>query len=146
MRLSPSSLDLIKRRTGLSLKAHQDPAGTWFIGYQHYGDVHEGMEITEEEAQAKLEQEIGRIEPLLAGLVQAQVNQGQWDALVMLVFDFGFARFRSSMLLRHVNNADFERAAGEFPKWNQVNGRPSMTMVRRREIDQRIFQYGTQPA
>jgi len=146
MRLSPSSLDLIKRRTGLTLKAHQDPQGTWFIGYQHYGDVHEGMEITEKEAQAKLEQEIDRLEPLLAGMLKVELNQGQWDALVMLVFDFGFGRFRSSALLRHLNEGDFERAAGEFPKWNQVGGRPNMTMIRRREIDLRVFQYGAQPA
>lgn len=146
MRLSPSSLDLIKRRTGLTLKAHQDPQGTWFIGYQHYGDVHDGMEITEEEAQAKLEQEIDRIEPLLAGLLKVQVNPGQWDALVMLVFDFGFARFRSSMLLRHVNNGDFERAATEFPKWNQLGGRPNATMMRRRDIDRQVFLSGQVPA
>jgi len=146
MRLSPSSLDLIKRRTGLTLKAQQDPQGTWFIGYQHYGDVHEGLEITQDEAQAKLEHEIGRIEMQLAGMLQIQVNQGQWDALVLLIFDHGLARIRSSMLIRYVNTGDFERAALEFPKWNQLAGRPNTTLMKRREIDQQIFLRGVLPA
>lgn len=146
MRLSSTGLELIKRRTGLTLKACQDTPGIWFIGYGHYGDVHEGMVITQEEADAKLAFEIGRYERLLAEVLQVPVNQGQWDALVLLIFDYGIARVRISVLMRFVNAGEFDKAAGEFAKWIQVRGRPDIHMVRRREAERQLFLQGAQVA
>lgn len=143
MRLSPNGLDLLKRRTGLVLQARQDPAGLWFIGFSHYGDVHEGMTITQAEAEVKLEHEIDRLEKQLAGMLSIPVSQGQWDALVLLVFDYGLARIRSSMLVRLVNAGDFGRAAEEFSKWVQVSGRPNIQMVKRREVERHLFLEGS---
>jgi len=143
MRLSPTGLDLMKRRNGLTLKARQDPAGLWFIGFAHYGDVQEGMEITQAEAEAKLEYEIARYETHLASMLERPVSQGQWDALLLLIFDYGLARIRSSILIRHVNAGEFERAAAEFSKWIQVRGRPDIQMVKRREMERHLFLQGT---
>ncbi|MCU1720220.1 lysozyme [Pseudomonas sp. 5P_5.1_Bac1] len=144
MRLSSTGLDLLKRRTGLTLDARQDPAGLWFIGYGHYGDVHAGMTITQAEAEAKLEHEIGRHETQLAGMLEVPVSQGQWDALLLLVFDYGLIRVRSSILIRHVNAGAIDRAAEEFLKWIQVRGRPDMQMARRRAIEREMFLQGSQ--
>lgn len=146
MRLSSTGLDLLKRRTGLTLNARQDGAGLWFIGYAHYGDVHEGMTITQDEAEAKLEYEIGRYETQLAGMLQIPVSQGQWDALLLLVFDYGLMRIRSSILIRLVNSGDVERAADEFLKWIQVRGRPDMQMARRRAVEREMFLQRSQVA
>lgn len=146
MRLSSTGLDLLKRRTGLTLDARQDGAGLWFIGYAHYGDVHEGMTITQDEAEAKLEHEIGRYETQLAGMLQVPVSQGQWDALLLLVFDYGLMRIRSSILIRLVNSGDVERAADEFLKWIQIRGRPDMQMARRRAVEREMFLQRSQVA
>lgn len=146
MRLSSTGLDLLKRRTGLTLNARQDGAGLWFIGYAHYGDVHEGMTLTQDEAEAKLEHEIGRYETQLAGMLQIPVSQGQWDALLLLVFDYGLMRIRSSILIRLVNSGDVERAADEFLKWIQVRGRPDMQMARRRAVEREMFLQRSQVA
>lgn len=139
MRMSPNGLDVLKRRTGLTLQARQDGTGLWFIGFAHYGDVKEGMTITQDEAEAKLEYEIERLEKQLAGMLEVPVSTGQWDALVLLVFDYGLARIRSSILIRLVNAGDFDRAAGEFSKWVQVAGRPNIQMVRRRDAEREMF-------
>ncbi|WP_175651689.1 lysozyme [Pseudomonas sp. Marseille-P9899] len=146
MRLSSTGLDLLKRRTGLTLNARQDAAGLWFIGYAHYGDVHEGMTITQDEAEAKLEHEIGRYETQLAGMLQVPVSQGQWDALLLLVFDYGSIRIRSSILIRHVNAGAIDQAADEFRKWVQVRGRPDTQMMRRRAIEREMFLQSPQVA
>lgn len=146
MRLSPTGLDLMKHRNGLTLEARQDPVGLWFIGYAHYGDVHEGMVITQDEAEAKLEHEIGRYETHLAGMLEIPVSQGQWDALLLLIFDYGLARIRNSNLMRLVNAGDFRRAAEEFSKWVQVQGRPNIQMVRRRDMERQMFLQGLQVA
>ncbi|WP_110970896.1 lysozyme [Pseudomonas huaxiensis] len=146
MRLSSTGLDLLKRRTGLTLNARQDGAGLWFIGYAHYGDVHEGMTITQDEAEAKLEHEIGRYETQLAGMLQVPVSQGQWDALLLLVFDYGSIRIRSSILIRHVNAGAIDQAADEFRKWVQVRGRPDTQMMRRRAIEREMFLQSPQVA
>ena len=51
MQTSAKGLTFIRTKEELRLKAYQDEAGVWTIGYGHTGpDVHEGLEITVDQA------------------------------------------------------------------------------------------------
>ena len=55
LKCNDAGKSIIKYYEGLHLKAYKDPVGIWTIGYGHTGKVdgvaiHEGMTITEEEA------------------------------------------------------------------------------------------------
>jgi lysozyme len=75
--------------------------------------------------------------------VTASLKQGQFDALVDFVYQFGASRLASSTLLKVVNATpnDLQAVATEFRKWINVNGKPNAVLIARREKN--ILQYGS---
>ena len=51
MQLSNKGHDLLKYFEGCELEAYQDSVGVWTISYGHTKGVHEGMVITQEQAE-----------------------------------------------------------------------------------------------
>ena len=51
MRTGNKGIELIKHFEGCELEAYKCPAGVWTIGYGHIKGVHEGMKITEMQAE-----------------------------------------------------------------------------------------------
>ena len=51
MQLSNKGHDILKYFEGCRLTAYQDSVGVWTIGYGHTKGVHNGMQITQAEAE-----------------------------------------------------------------------------------------------
>lgn len=100
MKTSQNGITLIKSFEGLRLSAYRCPAGHLTIGYGHTSNVHEGMTITEQQAEKLLKQDIYFAE--LAVDMLGKLTQNQYDALVSFVFNVGNRAFSSSRLRRYV--------------------------------------------
>ena len=74
MNISQRGLDLIKRFEGLRLSAYQDSVKVWTIGYGHIHQVHEGQEITEEQAEQFLRDDLQVVESGLPALLKVEVS------------------------------------------------------------------------
>ena len=68
-------LALIKKFEGCELKAYQCSAGVWTIGYGHTKDVVEGMEITQEQAEQMLVDELHEYESYINKYVTVALSQ-----------------------------------------------------------------------
>jgi lysozyme len=82
------------------------------------------------------------------GMVRVPLTQGQADALMLLAYNIGETRFRTSTLLRKLNARDYVAASAEFQKWNKITGKDGVKrvdagLVKRRRLERRIFD-GTQ--
>lgn len=131
---------LIKDSEGLELKAYLCPAGVWTIGYGDTGpDVKEGLVITKEEAERRLEARLRGFEKGVNALVAVPLSQHQYDALISLVYNIGLGNFKTSTLLRKLNAGDYEGAADEFPRWNKSKGKVLTGLVKRREAERKLF-------
>lgn len=75
--------------------------------------------------------------------VTASLKQGQFDALIDFVYQFGASKFKSSTLLKVVNSNpnDINAVATELRRWINVNGQPNNVLIARREKN--ITQYGS---
>ena len=62
MKAGNKGIDLIKHFEGCELEAYKCPAGVWTIGYGHIKGVHEGMTITEHQAEEMLKSELHEYE------------------------------------------------------------------------------------
>jgi len=75
--------------------------------------------------------------------VKVALTQNQFDALVSFVYNLGVEAFRTSTLLRKLNNADYRGAAAEFKRWKNatVNGKLTELagLVRRRKSEEQLF-------
>lgn len=140
MRTNRAGMDIIRESESLRLKAYYCPAGVLTIGYGHTGsDVHEGQEITEEQAEKLLSEDVEWAEEAVETLAPASLNSNQFSALVSFVFNIGAGKFQTSTLLRKLNAGDVQGAADEFPRWNKSRGRVLLGLTIRREAERTLF-------
>lgn len=131
--------EIIKEFEGLEFDAYLCPAGVWTIGYGHTGGVKKGDAITEEEADILLSRDVQDAERAINSYVKVAINQNQFDALVSFVYNLGSGNFKSSTLLRKLNQCDYLGAANEFERWNKAGGKVLNGLVRRREVEVNLF-------
>ena len=135
---------LIKDSEGLELEACLDAVGVWTIGYGDTGaDVVEGLVITKEQAEERLEKRLSEFEGHVDKYVKVDISQNQFDALVSLVYNIGPTNFKASTLLKLLNLTDYKGAADQFPRWNKgrVNGELVILngLTTRREKERKLF-------
>jgi lysozyme len=140
MKISAAGLAEIKKHEGLRLNAYlPTPDDVWTIGYGSTKGVKEGDVITEDEAHFKLLRDIAWAEDCVNAVVQVALKQSQFDALVSLVLNIGAGAFRSSTLLRLLNEGDYEGASGQFVRWSRQKGRILAGLAARRAIERDMF-------
>lgn len=149
MNCSRNCLDLIRHEERLELEAYRDPVGIPTIGYgtTRYPDgrkVQLGESITEREAEAFLTFECNNVGKEVTKLVEVQLNQNQFDALVSFCYNVGIGAFRDSTLRRNLNQGDLQGAAEEFLRWNKgtINGvkQELRGLTRRRTREKQLFE------
>jgi len=91
MTFSEACEALVKQFESLQLTAYQCPAGIWTIGWGHTAGVQQGDQITAQQAQALISQDLTSTANDLSAILPATVSltQGQFDALTSLAFNIG---------------------------------------------------------
>ena len=140
MKISKEGIALIKKFEGLELTAYQDSVGIWTIGWGHTKDVFEGMEISKEEAEAFLEIELEEFESYVEDLVDVELEQCQFDALVCWVFNLGPTNLGESTLLKLLNAGDYHTTPAQIKRWNKAGGKTLQGLIRRREAEALLFE------
>lgn len=140
-RTSDEGVRLIKYYEGVRLKAYRDAVDVLTIGYGHTGpDVHEGMTITQEQAEKLLALRLAmEFEPAVLGLLRIRPSQHEFDALVSFTYNVGTDAFEGSTLLRKFNAGDMMGAANEFYRWDKAGGKSLKGLRRRRAAERAMF-------
>lgn len=140
MRVSDAGLQLIREAEGLRLSAYLCPADVWTIGYGTTRGVKAGQTISKPKAEELLSEDVREFERAVLDAIQVPVTQGQFDALVSLAYNIGAARFRSSTLLKLLNQSRYADAAAQFPRWNRGGGRVLPGLTKRRAAERALFE------
>lgn len=148
MELSAEGYRLVKNFEGYHRElpdggcvAYRCPSGWLTQGWGCTEGVVEGEVWTREEAEARLRTEIAKHEAAVTRLVTVEINQNQFDALVLFSYNVGFAAdgLGGSTLLKRVNAKQWDKAAKEFERWTKatVDGKkvdlPGLVSRRKRE-------------
>ena len=136
--ISETGLQLIKEFEGLRLEAYYCPSGVLTIGYGSTGShVKPGMVIDEETAESLLYIDLERFEHAVCTLVQRDLTQHEYDALVSFAFNCGIGALESSTLLRRLNGGDPKPIVftEELQKWVNGPDGPLPGLVRRRDAE-----------
>ncbi len=120
-------------------KAYRCPANvpTIYAGLTH--GVRDGMIVTEEQGQKMLMKELAKYEDAVESLVKRPLNQHQFDALTLLVFNIGIGAFKGSSLLRELNRGNLDAVPGQFLRWVNGGGRKLPGLVRRRAAEAALW-------
>lgn len=143
MRTSQQGKDLIKKFESCKLDSYICPSGLWTIGTGHTQGVIKGMNITQEQADIFLASDLKTAENGVLMAVKKPILQNQFDALVSFAFNVGNGAFKSSTLLKFINqNPQDTRIAGEFKRWVYGSNKVALPglIKRRREESDMYFQ------
>lgn len=145
MKLSVSGLTVKKYFESCKLEAYPDPGSKdghpWTIGWGHTGpEVVKGLVWTQQKADDTLVKDSGRIEAVVNKYVKVPLTQGQFDALVLFVFNIGEDAFRNSTLLRKLNAKQYPEAANEFLRWVNNDGKVMLGLRRRRTAEKALYE------
>ena len=142
MNISQACIDLVKEFEGCKLDAYQDIIGVWTIGYGHTGDVSAGQEISQQEADLLLQHDLSEKADAVEKLLQVDVTQSQFDALVSFAYNLGVGNLASSTLLRMINSGEADQASPQFLRWDKAGGVEVDGLERRRKAEKLLFEGG----
>ena len=140
MKISEEGKALIKKFEGCELKAYKCPAGKWTIGFGHVKSVKEGDEWSQSHAEHMLDVELEEYEGYINDLVDIQLSQCQFDALVAWIYNLGPTNFRTSTLRKKLQYDTLDEVPYQIKRWNKANGKVLDGLVRRREAEALLFQ------
>ena len=139
MNISEDGLKLIKFFEGCKLDAYYCPSNVLTIGYGHTKTVHEGMTITQEEADNLLNLDIREFEKYVQSIVKVPLKQHPFDALVSWTFNLGPYNLMNSTLLKELNSSNYSKVPSEIKRWNKSNNKVLDGLVKRREAEAKMF-------
>ncbi len=140
MKISEEGKALIKKFEGCKLEAYLCPAGHWTVGYGHIKGVEEGKTITQNEADAYLSSDLQEFETYVENMVNVELEQNEFDALVCWTFNLGPTNLSTSTLLKVLNEGKKNEVPAQIKRWNKASGEVLEGLVRRREAEALLFQ------
>lgn len=142
MKVDQKGLELIKGFEGCRLSAYKcvSTEKYYTIGYGHYGsDVTQGMRITQERAEQLLQSDLARFENTVNSAVKVEITQSMFNALVSFCYNVGHSAFKTSTLLKLLNNGKYNEASQQFARWNKSGGKVLTGLVNRRAKEKKEF-------
>ena len=152
MKTSKDGINLIKHFEGCPMEngmvvSYRCPANKPTIGFGSLklidgSPVQDGMKITKQEAENLLAHELEEYEGYINDMVNVELNQNQFDAMVSWVFNLGPTNLKNSSLLRILNSThvDWADIPYQIQRWNKVNGVPNEGLKKRRKAEALLFQ------
>lgn len=142
--ISPKGYELIKTFEGFRTDAYLDTGGVWTIGYGtiRYPNgkaVKFGDRCTKEQGEKYLMNDCKWVNDAIKQNVKRPLTQNQYDALASFIYNVGATAFKSSTLLRLINENKLDSAANEFGRWILDNGRVIKGLVNRRAAEKELF-------
>lgn len=86
-----------------------------------------------------LKSDLVSYEKCVADNVQININANQFSALTSFVFNVGCGNFKSSTLLKRLNEGKIQAASEEILRWNRGGGSVLPGLVRRRQAEKDLF-------
>jgi GH24 family phage-related lysozyme (muramidase) len=121
---SPAALKEIKAREirakigCMSLNAFKDDgSNTPTIGWGRVQGVQMGDTIDLETAERYFAEDVGIAERAVRAALKVPVNQGQWNACVIMTFNVGGGAFGKSQIVKLINAGKFDDVPAQWMRW-----------------------------
>lgn len=139
MQLSDAGLQAIADREGFSATPYWDHKG-YSIGYGHLMTLGENYtSVTQDQARALLMQDAQIAVRAVNSAVSVSLTQNQFDALVSFAYNVGAGAFKSSTLVKLLNQGDYADVGTQMARWNQASGAVNAALIARRQSETQQF-------
>lgn len=140
MKTGPAGIELITTFEKLVTSAYlQTDKDIWTIGYGHTRGVKVGDTCTVNQAHDWLSEDLAEAERAVNG-IGVRLSQGQFDALVSLVFACGpRPLMKGATIGDGIRSRDWYAAAAGFFRWRKQAGTDVRGLARRRAQEMVLF-------
>lgn len=143
MKVSANGIQQLKRFEGERLDVYNDGFGFPTVGVGHLvkpkDNLQIGDTISAEKSTAFFQADLASYEKIVNDFVRVALLECEFDMLVSLAFNIGIGNFKSSSLLRALNNGNHKLAADKFLQWVYVEGQKVKGLITRRTAERNIF-------
>lgn len=109
---------------GVRYKPYQDVIGVWTVCYGHAGkDVMLGKTYTESECRALLNKDLNTVARQIDPYILKPIPETMRGALYSFAYNVGAGNFRTSTLLRKINQGDQKGACDQLRRWTHAGGK-----------------------
>ena len=121
------------------------PSATIGVGHLIYENEWDKFKdgITEKYAENLLSKDIEYFENVINKKIEVDINQNQFDALVILCFNIGASGFVNSSVRKLINdpgaNTQYDNLESAWKAWNKSGGKIVNGLINRRENEWRLY-------
>ncbi|EBP4586418.1 lysozyme [Salmonella enterica] len=124
---------------GVRYQPYRDVVGVWTVCYGHTGkDIMTGKTYTRAECQALLDKDLNSVARQINPYIKVPVPEATRAALYSFAYNVGAGNFRTSTLLRKINQGDTDGACDQLRRWTYAGGKQWKGLVTRREIEREV--------
>ncbi len=130
---------------GVRYKPYRDVVGIWTVCYGHTGnDIMIGKTYTESQCKALLNKDLNTVSRQINPYIKVPIPETTRGALYSFVYNVGTGNFRTSTLLRKINQGDIKGACDQLRRWTYAGGKQWKGLMTRREIEREVCLWGQQ--
>ncbi|EDJ2366587.1 lysozyme, partial [Salmonella enterica] len=119
---------------GVRYKPYRDVVGIWTVCYGHTGnDIMIGKTYTESQCKALLNKDLNTVARQINPYIKVPIPETTRGALYSFVYNVGTGNFRTSTLLRKINQGDIKGACDQLRRWTYAGGKQWKGLMTRRE-------------
>ncbi|HAH7671832.1 TPA: glycoside hydrolase family protein [Escherichia coli] len=108
---------------GVSYIPYKDIVGVWTVCHGHTGkDIMLGKTYTEAECKALLNKDLATVARQINPYIKVDIPETTRGALYSFVYNVGAGNFRTSTLLRKINQGDIKGACDQLRRWTYAGG------------------------
>lgn len=128
---------------GVRYQPYRDVIGLWTVCYGHAGsDVMLGKTYSETECRALLNKDLTAVARQINPFIRVEIPEATRGALYSFVYNVGAGNFRTSTLLRKINQGDIQGACDQLRRWTYAGGQQWKGLITRREIEREVCLWG----
>ncbi|MBG9991586.1 lysozyme [Pseudoalteromonas sp. NZS37] len=115
-----------------------DPVGVVTACFGHTQTAELGKTYTEKECLNLFAMDLGDHNEQLLRAVNISLTTSEHAAYMSFHYNVGAGNFRSSTLLKYLNNGESVKACNELQRWVYADGRKLPGLVKRRELERQL--------
>jgi lysozyme len=131
---------------GVRYEAYKDVVGIWTVCHGHTGnDIMLGKTYTETECRGLLNKDLATVARQINPYIKVSIPETTRGALYSFVYNVGAGNFKTSTLLRTINQGDMKGVCEQLRRWTYAGGKQWKGLVTRREIEREVCLWGEKP-
>jgi lysozyme len=123
---------------GEARTGYVDPVGVVTACFGHTQTAELGKTYTENECLNLFAMDLGDHNEQLLRVVKQPLSTSEHAAYLSFHYNVGAGNFRSSTLLKYLNNDERVKACNELPRWVYADGRKLDGLVKRRAVERQL--------